>query len=276
MKRYSYVFALWVGIIFCTFPIFNTAQAQQERPQESQLEEPGTALWQNNYGNIRLTDKLFWVAQLHLRRKATDDVPFVGQMAQIYNRHAISYMFSKKFNVSLGGVLRIDYNENSDLSNQRRTVLEPRIWHEYLFALPLGRAMVYHRLRLEHRWSRGFEIDSDYIFRNRWRYMFNMKVPINNSSLAPETFYIAPEAEVILQSGKPVVDSPLEDLRLHTSFGYIANARLTFAAGLMYSLGQRLENGAIYKQRWVMRFHVYFSPDLRKVKNKLPSINIRD
>ncbi|MEM6866303.1 MAG: DUF2490 domain-containing protein, partial [Bacteroidota bacterium] len=92
----------------------------------------------------------------------------------------------------------------------------------------------------------------------------------------PGTFYVSPEAELIMQSGKAVVASPMEDLRLTTTLGYIINPRLTFAAGMMYSTGQTLENGGIYKQNWTFRFHMYFSPDFRKVKNKLPSIHFND
>ena len=268
---------LAIAFLLCFGFQWNSLSAQDSPlPEESQFEPSKTRLWINTYGNIRLSDKFFWVAQTHFRRQQTDDVPFVGQMAQLYNRHAISYMFSKSFNASLGGVLRVNFNTNQTSSSQQRANLEWRIWHEYQFAVPVSRAMIYHRIRLEHRWTRSFEEGSDYDFRNRWRYMFNMKIPINKAALAPETFYIAPEAELIMQSGKTVVDSPLEDLRLHTSFGYILNARLTFAAGLMYSMGQELYNGGIYNQKWTMRFHVYFSPDFRKVKNKLPSVNLMD
>jgi hypothetical protein len=106
--------------------------------------------------------------------------------------------------------------------------------------------------------------------------MIRVRVPLNKPKLGPETFYIGPEAELIMQSGKVVVDSPMEDLRLHTSFGYIVNPRLTLASGVMYSIGQELADGAFYKTKWTLRFHVYFSPDLRKVKYKLPAIHLDD
>ncbi|GAB4235358.1 MAG: hypothetical protein Tsb0034_09500 [Ekhidna sp.] len=242
------------------------------RPNESQLEEPITVFWINTYGNIRLTKRFFWVAQTHFRFQESKSTPFIGQVAQVYNRHAISYLYSKNFNASLGGVLRLNFN-TKDKPVDNNMVPEWRIWHQYQFAIPLSRMMIYHRLRVEHRWSKGFNNDSDYIFRNRWRYMFRAKIPINNPKLIPNTFYIGPEAELIMQSGKSVVDSPMEDLRLHTSFGYILTPRLTVASGIMYSLGQELDNGAFYKQKWTARFHVYFSPDLRKIRNKLPSIH---
>ena len=244
-----------------------------DRPSESKFKEPLSLMWVNTYGNLRLTDRLFWVAQTHFRFQQTESTPLVGQVAQVYNRHAISYLFSKRFIVSLGGVLRVNFNTDEIFPNERRTVPEWRIWHEYQFSLPLSRIMIYHRIRLEHRWTQGFANNSDYIFRNRWRYMLSMKIPINKPKLGPHAFYIAPESEIILQSGSAVVDSPLEDLRLHTSFGYIVNPRLTVATGLMYSIGQELTDGAIYKQKFTWRLHVYYALDFRRIKNKLPDIH---
>ena len=240
----------------------------------SEFKEPLTLFWINTYGNIRLTDRFFWIAQTHFRFQQTESMPFAGQPAQLYNRHAISYLYSKYFRVSLGGVLRLNFNTDEVLEGERKLVPEWRIWHEYQFAQPLSRLMLYHRIRLEHRWSQGFATGADYIYRNRWRYMLRIKIPLNKPKLAPGTIYLAPESEIIMQSGKAVVDSPLEDLRLHTSLGYIVNPRLTFATGLMYSLGQDLTDGGIYKQKYTWRVHMYFTPDLRKIKNKLPEIHL--
>ena len=190
---------------------------------EAHYKEPITTLWINTYGNIRLTDRLFWIAQTHFRFQEKGNTPFAGQMGKFYNRHALSYMFSKKFSASLGGVVRVNYNTSEISKGRKNSVPEWRIWHQYKFAMPMSNFMVYHRLRLEHRWSKGFDESSKYIFRNRWRYMFKLKFPLNNPVLSSRTLYISPEAELIMQSGKSVVDSPMEDLRLHTSIGYIIN-----------------------------------------------------
>jgi len=249
------------------------AQNPELPPKASKFKEPSTAGWINTYGNIRVSDRLFWIAQTHFRFVGTEDTPHFGEVGQLYNRHAISYLFTKKFRASVGGVLRVNFNTGGVGEGEKRAVPEWRIWHEYLWAIPVDRLYFYHRVRLEHRWTQGFQPNDDYIYRNRWRYMISAKIPLNKPKMGPHVFYIGPEAELIMQSGKAVVGSPLEDLRLHTSFGYIATPRLTFAAGLMYSLGQELIDGATYKQKWTTRIHMYFSPDWRKIKNKLPAIH---
>ena len=204
-------------------------------PLESTFKEPVTKLWVNTYGKIRISKRLYWDAQTHFRFEETGDVNYAGQIAQVYNRHALGYIYSKKVNFSLGGVLRINFNTDPE-SIDRNVVPEYRIWHQYQFAQEVYRAMIYHRIRIEHRWTQGFEENSEYIYRNRWRYLLRAKVPLNNNKLKPKTLYIAPEAELIMQSGKAVIASPLEDLRLTTTFGYILTPRLTVAAGYMLSL----------------------------------------
>lgn len=228
------------------------------------FKKPVSRLWVNTYGKIRLTDRISWIAQTHFRFREDDHLKFAGQIGQIYNRHAINYRFSKSFNASLGGVVRINFNTDDILEDEESLVPELRIWHEYLFSVPLSGLKVCHRIRLEHRWSKGFKEGSQYIFRNRWRYMLNIKVPINHTKLEPKTFYISPEAELIMQSGKTVVNSPMEDLRLHASGGYIINSQLCVAAGIMYSMGQELKNGEVFHQKITLRTHLYFSPDFRK------------
>ncbi|WP_343486287.1 DUF2490 domain-containing protein [Allomuricauda sp. d1] len=273
-KQYKNSFGLAVVLLLgmCT-----TALAQEEvvLPEESKFKDPKNRIWFNTYGNIRISKRLFWDAQTHFRFEETENTPFIGQIGQIYNRHAIGYIYSKKINFSLGGVLRINFNTDED-STDRNVVPEWRIWHQYQFAQPLYSAMIYHRIRIEHRWTQGFAEDSDYIFRNRWRYMFRAKVPLNSHKLEPKTLYVSPEAELIMQSGKEVVGSVMEDLRLTATLGYIVTPRLTLAGGLMYSHGQTLENPGEFKQNWTIRLHCYFSPDFRKVRNKLPAIHLDD
>ena len=273
MKNSVKTFAVVMVLLLLGGPGFS--QEGETLPAYSKYKDPKTKVWFNTYGNIRISKRLFWDAQTHFRFEETGDTPFIGQVGQIYNRHAIGYIYSKKVSFRAGGVVRINFNTDES-SEDRNVVPEWRIWHEYQFAQPLYSAMIYHRIRIEHRWTQGFEENSEYIFRNRWRYMFRAKIPLSSHKLEPKTLYVSPEAELIMQSGKAVVASPMEDLRLTTTAGYILTPRLTLAAGLMYSQGQSLENGGVYKQSWTMRFHMYYSPDFRKIKNKLPAIHFDD
>ena len=99
-------------------------------------------------------------------------------------------------------------------------------------------------------------------------------MPLNRASLTSKTWYVSPEVELIMQSGKPIVDSPLEDLRITTGIGYIVSTKLTFATGFMYTLGQSLADGSIYNQKLGIRFHVYYYLDLTRKNQGLPNFKM--
>lgn len=235
----------------------------QERPGSSVIEDPYTAFWQGNYANFRLSEKLIWHGELHLRSTDHGNTPYIGRMGKIYNRHGLKYLVNERFTATLGGVLRFNFSPDPGNSEYRGMVLEPRIWHQYKFVQPFDRLMVYHRFRFEHRWSRSNLKGADWIYRNRWRYKFQMKYPLNEKKLVPGAYYLSPDVELILQTGDPVVDSPVEDLRLFPHVGYVYSPKLSLGAGMMYTTGQTLDAGYRYSSRWVFRFNLYWSFDMR-------------
>lgn len=240
------------------------------------LEDFETNLWLSSYNKFRVTDKLYWAAELHYRRIGTKDNPFIDRMAQIYNRHGLNYVFSRNFNVTAGGVMRLNFTPEPGNEEFKPVDIEPRIWHQYVFVTPWPRFIMYNRVRIEHRWNRSNRLNSDWIFRNRWRYMFYMKIPLNNNQLTPGTIYFSPSMELIMQTGKPVVGSFVEDLRLYGNLTYIASPRISSSIGMMYTTGQDLNNPEVYGRRWILRISTYISLDFRKEERKVPSIRLLD
>lgn len=264
---------LCISFLFITFLNFT----QMDDIVEKEFRAPESNLWMGSYNQFRITDKIYWMAEFHYRRGNNENVPFLGKMSQIYNRHAINYFFSPSFNMSLGGVLRLDFTPDPGNPEFEPLIYEPRIWHEYLFAIPLANIRIYHRIRLEHRWSRSNLLDNnDWIFRNRWRYKFYAKIPLNKKKLGPGTIYLNPEVEIILQSGKNVKGSHIEDLRISPLLSYIYNSKITYSTGLMYTMGQNLNNSMVYRQRFIYHFKCYISLDFRKETKKIPKVNILD
>ena len=277
LKQWKYHFIMLINVFIISS---NSLFYAQELPSESVYLKPTTSVWFNSYWNLRITEKLFWAGEMHYRTTQTENIPFVGRPAQLYNRHGIKYMFSKKLNITAGGVLRLNFSPEPGNSGFNAIVLEPRLWHEYLFGMPFSYAginfMVYHRLRFEHRWSRSNLKGSDYIYRNRYRYKFMMKIPLNKKSLVPGTYYFNPDVEIIMQSGRTVIANPMEDLRIYPNFGYIFNPRVSGSMGMMYTTGQRDMFGYNYLQRWIWKFNIYLSIDGRKFEDKIPEINFND
>lgn len=249
-------------------------QAQIDR--KTTFNSPNTNIWLGTYAKLRLSEKLFWDGQFHFRTGNYENTKFVGRVAQIYNRHAINYRVKPNVLLTLGPVLRLNFTPDPGNPEFKKMVVEPRIWHEYLFSMPFERLMLYHRIRIEHRWSISNRIGDNWIYRDRWRYKIFMAVPINNHKLIPGTWFFTPDVEIILQSGKPVGASVLEDLRLYPQFGYIANSNIKYTAGIMWTTGQTLRDPLEFNTRWVIRLNVYLSYDIRKLEQRVPEIRIFD
>lgn len=243
---------------------------------ESNFQDAETNLWLSSYNKFRIADKLYWAAELHYRRIGDGENLFVDRMAQIYNRHGLTYFVSPNFNVTVGGVMRLNFSPDPENPDFEPITVEPRIWHQYMFVSPWPRFIIYNRLRIEHRWNRSNRLESEYTFRNRWRYMFYMKIPLNKKQLVPGALYFSPSTEIIMQTGKTVKGSFAEDLRLYGSFGYISSPRVTYSLGLMYTTGQTVQDPLLYRRRWIVRANVYISLDFRKEEKKVPSIRVLD
>lgn len=271
MKKQNRIF---FKVFITSILLVNITFVCNAQTQTAEFSEITNGTWINTYGNIDIKNNFFWDLQVHFRFQENENIPMVGQWAQIYNRHGLGYIFSKKFNSTVGFVHRLNHNLNQSAINQKNTNSEWRIWHQYQFAIPFSRLVVYHRLRLEHRWSKGFDYNSTYFFRNRYRYMFKTKIPINKKKLEEKAIYVAPEVELIMQSGRRVINSPMEDLRLHLSVGYIVNYKLIIASGLMYTTGQDLSDGSYYRQRLLLRMHVYYMLSFQKWKRENLPFNL--
>ncbi len=267
---------IYLSIILVSFVFlcFGTELYGQNggRPDQATFTDPETSLWLGGYGTFRLSDKFFWAGEFHFRRTQHNGVPFLGRMAQLYNRHGIQWIPNKRFSAVFGGVLRFDFTPEPGNDDFKTFILEPRLWHEYTFVMPFSRFNIYHRLRFEHRWSKTPLRGDEYIYRNRYRYKFLMKIPLNSRELQPGTVYFSPDIELILQSGSPVIDNPMEDLRLFPALSYIYTPQLTFSGGMMYTIGQESFSGAHYGSRWIMRFNVYMSFDFRSIDDRVPEL----
>ena len=117
-----------------------TAQDDQGEvlPEESKYKTPVTKAWFNTYGTIRIGKRLFWDAQTHLRFEEVESTPYLGQIAQIYNRHAIGYIYSKKVNFSLGGVLRLNFNTDLESSRTQHGTGIPNLASISIWPCPYG------------------------------------------------------------------------------------------------------------------------------------------
>lgn len=268
-KQYTFI---------CLIYLLSVVVVNSQNNATTSLSDPANGfVWLGTYGKLRLGENLYYDLQTHFRSTDFETTAFTGRFIQIYNRHGINYYFNNNFQATVGWVLRLNFSPNPGSEDFESLTLEPRIWHEYVVRQPFEFFSLFHRFRFEHRWNRSNNVlDTDVIFRNRWRYKIWANIPLNTPDMRPGTFFFSPDIELIMQSGGPVVGSPMEDLRIQPIFGYLASPNMKYTVSLMYTQGQRLNNPGVYTERWIFRFNIYWNLDLRKFDKKLPDTRFYD
>ncbi len=193
LKNASFLAATTLPIllsyVLTTHPLY--AQPSASR---SQLEETG--IWNGLYLKVKISRKIGYYGEHHYRvRNRLDNLTsFVGRTRQIYNRAGINLFFNEYFEAVIGPTLVFNFSPEPGNENFERVTLEPRIWHQWLFAMPpMGRFRLFHQFRFEHRWRRSNRKGAEYEYTDRYRYKFFAFIPINKkrSKTAPCTSRLA-------------------------------------------------------------------------------------
>jgi hypothetical protein len=236
----------------------------QDQPEGITASPPTTALWSGFYLKARFTEKLFYYQENHYRRVSSADnrLDFAGRMGQWYNRAGLVYLFSKNFEVIVGPTLVWNYSPTPDDANTE-TTFEPRIWHQWLFNLQLGRVKVLHQFRIEHRWKReNNQVGSEYQYTDRWRYKIYFYIPLNKPTMQDKTLFISPSNEFFFEKGKHTLEI-FEENRVYTAIGY-TYGNWQFFGGHMWTYGPTGRALAQYRQRHIIRLNVMLNLDFRK------------
>jgi hypothetical protein len=260
--------------ILIVFLCFQACSLAAQTTSQTRLQETG--LWNGLYLKLRLSEKFGYYAEHHYRlRNSEDDLfDFVGRKRQIYNRAGLNILFNQHFEAIIGPTLVVNYTPYPGNAEYEKITLEPRIWHQWLFIMPeMGRVKLYHQFRFEHRWKRSNEVGAEHNYTNRYRYKLFAYMGLNKKHIEEKTLFFSPSVEIFMHSGKKIVYNPFEDFRTYNGLGYVLNRNITLFAGHMYTLGQA-ESGFEYKASHIIRLNVMVGLDLRRLQDRLPTINI--
>jgi hypothetical protein len=222
-----------------------------------------TESWNGLYLKFRLSEKLFYYQENHYRRRSSADnrLDFVGRMSQLYNRAGLTYLVTPTFEVTLGPTLVWNYTPDPGNPNFEKTVIEPRIWHQWLFVQNYGRVKMLHQFRFEHRWKRTNNLGSEFDYTDRWRYKLFFYIPVNKPKMEDKTFFISPSNEFFFEAGKNT-RGIFEENRVYTAVGY-TYGKFQFFGGHMWTYGPT-STPMVFRNRHIIRLNVMINLDLRK------------
>jgi hypothetical protein len=247
-------------ILYFSNPVFG--QEAQAPPERIGL-PPTTESWNGLYLKLRLTDKWWWYQENHYRRRSSLDNrgDLIGRMSQIYNRFGVTYLFTDNFEVTFGPTLVFNFAPERGNPEYVDSVVEPRLWHQWLFTQAVGRVKVLHQFRFEHRFKRDNNVGAEFLYTNRYRYKFMAYIPINKPRMENKTFFISPSNEVFFETGRHITDI-LEENRVYTAIGYTLNNYMFFG-GHMWTYGPTNTPGT-YRNRHILRLNVMYTIDFRE------------
>lgn len=217
-----------------------------------------SGLWLGSYTKYRLGKRLFYYGEYHYRRRDR----FVRDMAQIYLRFGMTYLLSKKVEIT-GGVVTPLYWAPADkrgLPEIDDVVPQYRFWEQLLLVQPFERLKLYHTIRLEQRWRRDYLKDSPFELTFRFRYKLSAYYPLNKPKLVNKTLFFSGYNEIFIQAGRSILYNHFEDNRMFLGLGYILSENWQVQTGYMWTY--RHAGGPYdYEFRHIPRLSVYHNLD---------------
>ena len=230
-----------------------------EKPSEKVIKN-SAEMWTGFYTKYRLTDRLFYYGEYHIRRKE-----FLKEMGQIYLRFGASYIVNKNFEITGGIVTPFYWAPNPEDPNVDKVVPQFRFWQQFLFIIPFDRIKIYHQIRTEQRWRRPYEKDTDFVLTYRFRYKLLAYYPLNMHKLEKNAIFLSMYEEIFIQAGKSIIYDHLEDNRVFVGLGYILNENIQFQSGYQWTYRHK-DSPFVYENRHMLRFSVYHNLDFYNKK----------
>ena len=170
-----------------------------------------------------------WGLALDVQVRTADDW---GYVRNTLFRPGLTYYLNDKSNVTAGYMLATTNNKFSPIPN-KQTLLEHRIWEQYIINHKISSVFAMHRFRLEQRF---IETNGDDIFSQRLRYFFRLIQPLQKKQdTFTEGVFLALQNETFFNiQNKDLLNKSLFDQnRAYLAAGYRFSKKMDIEAGYL-------------------------------------------
>lgn len=237
---------------------------------------PGLTLAQTPKDKVSQGIEWFsWATNVKVHKKlsilAEGQFRFAGQFEpmQFQFRTAAEIHINKNLSIAPLGYV---YTWNPTYGKQPNKFVnnEHRIFQQVQYKHRVGRMYFAHRGRIEQRFievhttQNGEVINQGYdLYLNRFRYRFNVNIPLGKTDIGPKTVFASFYDEVFLDFGKKVVYHKPDQNRLFAGIGYQANNKFTITSGFLYHMLVKL-NGVQQENNFGVQVNLAYNIDLTK------------
>jgi hypothetical protein len=181
--------------------------------------------WLTLVNNTKVSEK--WGVAFDFQVRSADNYAYVRN---ILIRPGITYYFNNKANATVGYLYA---PTRTEAPTGNFTLLEQRIWEQFIYNHKIKSSFATHRFRLEQRF---IETNGGDIFAQRLRYFFRMIKPLQGYK---ETFdkgiFLALQDELFFNvQGKELLNNSLFDQnRFYVALGYRVSKKLDIEGGYL-------------------------------------------
>ena len=194
-----------------------TILSVQQLPAQTKQENSG---WLFLLNSTKFSEK--WGMHLDVQVRSTDNW---GAVKNVLFRPGITYFIDKQQNVTAGYLLA-----STDLGTT--TLIEQRIWEQYILTHKISSVFTTHRFRLEQR----FLDQPNDNFAQRLRYFIRLIKPLQKAEQAfNKGVFLALQNEVFLniQNKKRINNNVFDQNRLYLAGGYRFSKKMDLEAGYL-------------------------------------------
>ena len=239
--------------------------------QNNRITNKNVIGWYNYFGTFKLGSRFSLHTEYQFRR---DEV--VTNWQQSLLRLGVNYQLTDKVQLR-GGYAWIEtfpYGE-IPINAMGKDFTEHRLYQMVTFNDKASIVELSHRMMLEQRWvgrysQPQFTKEDDFIFSNRFRYMFRMQMPLKGKKIGDKTPYVAVYDEVFVGFGKNVNENVFDQNRIGVLAGYRFNQTLRVEGGVLnqiVQLGREVDGRNVFQYNNGVIINCLFNFDLMK-KNK--------
>ncbi len=207
--------------------------------QNTRITDPNTIGWLGYNGTIKLNKNWSIHTELQLRRDR-----LITEPQQDLYRTGINYIISNKLSLRAGYALAETYNYGDiPINNLGKQFTEHRIYQMATLNDKAGLFEFSHRFMLEQRWigrytNASLTKEDNFVYWNRFRYMFRTNIPLNGRSIADKTPYLSVYDEILIGFGKNVNENVFDQNRLAILLGYRFSPKVRLEGGYLNQIVQ--------------------------------------
>ncbi|OYU82052.1 MAG: long-chain fatty acid transporter [Flavobacterium sp. BFFFF1] len=241
--------------------------------QNTRISDHNEVGWYGFSGTFKLSEKWGMVSEYQWRRNH-----IITDWQQSLSRISGSYQIQPRlqFRVGYAWAKTFAYGD-LPINRYGKSYNEHRAFEMVTLTDKLGIVSLSHRFMLEQRWigrytSGDLDKEDQFPFRNRFRYMFRLQMPLKGQWVVDKTPYLVFFNELMVNFGKNVPENVFDQNRLGLLFGYRVNSNFSLEAGYISQIlqfGREIDGNNVFQYNNGVMVNTLFSFDLSKKSDKV-------